>query len=138
MQAVEQGDQVLFVLILVLAGNQDVIEINKEEIQILENRVHKPLKSLRCILQTKRHPEVFEQAKRGDYRRLGYILGVNWDLVITPDKVHLTKDGFSSQIRGKIVDSGYRVLVVSGLAIEPSEIATWAIAPPGLGHHVDR
>ena len=75
------------------------------------------MKCLGCILQTKWHPEIFEQPERGNDRSLRDVRGVDGDLMIAPDQINFAEDGLASEIRGKIMDPRYRVFVVLRLAI---------------------
>ncbi len=46
-----------------LTGHQDVIEVDKDKVQVLADNIHEALESLRGIAQTKRHSHVFEEPK---------------------------------------------------------------------------
>lgn len=72
-------------------GDEDVVEINKNEGKILEDVVHEALECLGGISEAKRHGKVFEKAERGDHRRFGNVGGVNGNLVVTFDEVQLGK-----------------------------------------------
>ena len=75
------------------------------------------MKCLGCILQTKWHPEIFEQPERGNDRSLRDVRGVDGDLVIASDQINFAENGLAREVCGKIVDPRYRVLVIFSLAI---------------------
>ena len=70
----------------------------------LERLIHEPLESLGTVLHAERHPEIFEQAERGDDGRLLDVLGVHWNLMISPLEIQNGEDGTAMKIRSKVLN----------------------------------
>ena len=73
--------QVLFVFLVGRAGNEDVINIVKVEMQSVKYLIHEALESLTTVAQAKWHADKLKQAERGgngcfgDVRRFyGYLM----------------------------------------------------------------
>ena len=96
-QAAEDFAEVVEVLIQVLAGNQDVVQVCVAEWKAAENLVHEALEGLGSIPQSKRHTGELKQAKRCGNGRLGYVCRLHRDLVVCPHKVNLAEDRSTSQ-----------------------------------------
>ena len=122
LEAVEEDHEVLFVFSRSLACHQDIVQVHEQEVQVLEDGIHKSLKSLGGILKPKGHTEELKKSKRGDHRR-HRIIGVDQDLVITADEVDFTEDDFAGQGGRKVMDARNWVPVVLGDAIELAEVA---------------
>ena len=84
-------------LIQVLPGNQDVVQVCVAEGKAAKNLVHEALEGLGSIPQTKRHTGDLKKPKRCGYGRLGYVCRLHGDLVVCPHKVNLAEDCSTSQ-----------------------------------------
>ena len=56
-EASEDFVKVNKVLVEGRAGDQNVVQVNKNSIHITQNTIHKPLKSLSAVFEAKRHPQ---------------------------------------------------------------------------------
>ena len=97
LQAAEDFTEVVEVLIQVLAGNQDVVQVRVAEWKATKNLVHEALEGLGGIPQTKRHTGELKQAERCVHGSLGYVCRLHGDLVLCPHKVNLAEDSSTSQ-----------------------------------------
>ena len=130
LEAVKQEHQVVFVFFRGLACHQDVVQVHEQEVQILENGIHQPLEGLGGVLETEGHAEELKEPERGDHCRLWDVVGVDRDLMIPADEIHLGEDDHAGQVGREVMDAGDRVPVILGDAIELPEIPARAIAPP--------
>ena len=78
-------------------GDQDVVEVDEDEVQIAAYSVHESLKRLGGILQPEGGPHELPQAERCDHSGLGDVSRSDGDLVISTDQVDFGKNCFSSQ-----------------------------------------
>ena len=92
LEAVEQDHEVLFMFFGSLACHQDIVQVHQQEVQVLEDGIHQSLESLGGVLKPERHAEEFKEPERGDHGRLGHVIGVDRNLVITTDEVDFTED----------------------------------------------
>ena len=92
------------VLGVVSARHQDVIQVDEHEVEVLEDRIHKPLERLCRVLEAERHAEKFKKAKRGDDRCFRNVLGLDRDLMVAPDEVHFTEHGLTRKVGREVVD----------------------------------
>ena len=79
LEPLEKEVKMLFVGLSVFAGHQDVINMDKGELQTPTESVHQTLKGRGCIIQAKWHAEEFKVSERSDdgsFRNVlcGYIL----------------------------------------------------------------
>ena len=94
--------QVFHVGGLVLAGNEQVVHIDEDEVQVSKCVVHHPLERLFCIFQTERHFNEFEEAEwRAEYS-LGHIGQVDRHLVVPFSQVQLGEDTWAMQLGGQV------------------------------------
>ena len=77
-------------LLVVDAGNEDVIQVYKSTVQSPQGLVHQPLEGLGRVLEAKRHPQELKETKRCDDRGLGDVGLVDGDAVKPPGKVNDT------------------------------------------------
>ena len=71
------------------AGDQDIINIDKEEIlEASAHLIHESLERLRCVLEAKWHAEKFEETEGCYYRCLGDVGSCNGDLVVSTYQVN--------------------------------------------------
>ena len=117
---------------VVSACHQNVVKVDEYEVEVLEDRIHKPLERLCSVLEAKRHAEEFEKTERCDNRCLRYVLGPYWDLMVTTYEIHFAEHGLTRKVGREIVDPRNRVSVIFGGAVEAPEISTRSPAPPGL------
>ena len=102
LQPVEELGDVVDVLVQGGRSHQDIIQINKAKGEITNHTIHQPLECLGRIFQAEGGTDKLETAKGGGDGGLGDVLGVHWDLMVAPDKVHLGKDGATGQEMGGI------------------------------------
>lgn len=67
------------------AGDKDIVDLGVKKMESTCDVIHKPLKSLRCVPQTKWHSEAFEWSKRSDDSRSRIIFRRQTDLIMSPD-----------------------------------------------------
>ena len=126
-------------LILVLAGNQNVVQVGIAAGKATKHLINKPLEGLGRVPQTKGHASELEQAKRHDYGRLGDVRGFHGDVVVCSHQVNFAEDGSASQGGGKALQVGNRVLVLNSDVVQGPIIPTGAPVTRGLlGDHVKR
>ncbi len=82
LQPVENQAQVLQMLLLRGAANNDVIEVYENKVQPCQGSVNQPLKPLSRVLQPERHRQEFKQTKQCNHCRFRDVLGRHGDLVI--------------------------------------------------------
>ena len=63
-------------------GDQEVVQVDKDEGKGAEDRVHEALECLGTILQPKWHPQKFESTKWSDDSSLPNVVRVHGDLVV--------------------------------------------------------
>ncbi len=97
LQVAEDFAEVAEVLIQVLAGNQDVVQVCVAEWKPAQKLVHEALEGLGGIPQTKRRTGELKQPKGCGYGCLGYVCRLHGDLVVCPHKVNLAEDCSTSQ-----------------------------------------
>jgi len=86
-QTIKNNLEVLAVLILTCLSHKNVVDIHCHKIEIAEDFVHMPLKSLRCIPETKFHHIKLEDPVRCDDSGLFSILRCEWNLMVGADQV---------------------------------------------------
>ena len=86
------------------AGNEHVIHVHEQVIEVAEDFVHHPLKHLSCILQAERHSQELESAKRGRNSCFRNVFFSYRYLVISFDEVYLAEELPSVQPCGKVGD----------------------------------
>ena len=74
--------EVVYVLSLAAAVNQDVIEVYKDARDAAEDSVHKVLEGLSRVLEAKRHPEELPETKWCYDGSLLDVVGCHGDLVV--------------------------------------------------------
>ena len=84
-------------LLLGVAGHQDVIKVDKDAVQPLQHLIHKALEELSGILEPKGHPQKLLQPKGGDDRCLGDVLLGHRDLVVPLAKIQHAEDLLAGQ-----------------------------------------
>ena len=88
LQLIKKQFKVFKVLFFRFAGNQYVIQIYEDELQIGAHRIHEALERLGRILESHWHSQKLEKAKRRDDSCLGDVIGVDRDLVVPFHKIH--------------------------------------------------
>ena len=66
----------------VLAKDENVIDIDKTERQLTQDKVLHTLESIPCIPEAKRHSQKLKHTKGGNYSCLLDVLGCHWNLII--------------------------------------------------------
>ena len=72
-------------LFLVLAGNQDVVQVGIAAVETSKDLVNEPLETLGSVPQAKGHTGELEQPERHDHGRPGDVRGFHWNVVVCPD-----------------------------------------------------
>ena len=80
-EEVKDLTKVCFVLLFCVAGDEDVIQIDKYKRDAAENAVHQPLECLRGILKPEGHVEEHSESKGSDDGRLGDVCRCDENLV---------------------------------------------------------
>ena len=119
--------KILQVLSLIAAGNEYIVEVDKNRIQPGAHSVHKSLERLCCIFQAKWHSQKFPKAERGNYRGFGHVLWRDGNLMISSYEIDLGENLLSGQNSRKILNMRDRVTVRYSGVIEPAEIAAGAL-----------
>ena len=70
-EEVEDLTEVLFVLLFGAAGDENIVEVDKNEGNILEDAIHQPLECLGGILEPKGHAEELPEPEGSDDGRFG-------------------------------------------------------------------
>ena len=125
-------------LVLIGAGNQNVIQIDKDALQATQNAIHQALKRLGRVLEAEWHPQELEEAEWSDDRRLLDVLRRHGDLVISPYQVQHRKESGTEGHGGKGVDVGKGIAIVSSGDVELPIITTRTPTTMCLGHHMKR
>ena len=104
------------------ACHQDVVQVHEQEVQILEDGIHQTLKSLGGVLEPERHTEELKEPEQGDHCRLGDVVGVDRNLMITTDEVHFTENVLParSAVKSWMRGIGYRSSSVIQLSFRKS------------------
>ena len=98
LEVVEQRSDVLQMLFVAAASNQDVIQIHENAMKASANHVHQSLKSLRGVLETKWHLQEFIQVKQSDDGHFGDVILVDRNLMITPNQINFRVDACACQL----------------------------------------
>ena len=85
--------------------------------------VHEPLEGLSTILHAERHPQILEQAKRGDDGRLLDVLGIHRNLMVSPLEIQHGENGAAVKIRSEVLNVRQRVPVVLRTFIQTAKVA---------------
>ena len=80
----EEGPEVGQVLLFRGARDEDVIQVDEEEGQVLEHRVHEALEGLRRVPQAEGHPQKLEETEEGDDGCIRDVLWVHRHLMVLP------------------------------------------------------
>ena len=81
-QACEQGAKMVFMLIGCLTGDQQVVDIRKDERETTSNLVQETLETLSSVPKTKWHSNELKNPTRGGNGRLVNVIRVDWNLVV--------------------------------------------------------
>ena len=84
-------------LVLVHAGNQNVVQMGIAAGETMKDLVNEPLEGLGSILQTKRHAGELKQSERHDYGCFGEVRGLHRDVRVCSQEVNLAENGSPSQ-----------------------------------------
>ena len=97
LELLEELLQVDLVLLLSVAGYQDVVKVDKDAVQPLQHLIHEVLERLPGITEPKGHPQKLVEPEGGDNCCLGDVLLGHRDLVVPLEKIQLTEDLFAGQ-----------------------------------------
>ena len=98
LQPLEKKMKMLFVGLSVFAGHQDVINIDKGELQTPTDSAHQALKGLGCIFQAKWHVKEFKESERSDDGSFRNVLCGHWNLVVASNEIDIRKYGHASEM----------------------------------------
>jgi hypothetical protein len=126
---------VLIVFFGGMAEDKDIVQVGKTEIQVFQD-VHET-EGLSDISQTEGHEREFDQAERsGDGCRLD-VIGMYWDLVVSPNEVNFGKDGTAGKVMVLILDVRDGVAVRNGAGVHSTEVSTRPPTVVLLGHEME-
>ena len=131
----EDLTEVHFMLLFSVAGDEDVIQVDKDERDPTEDAVHQPLECLGGVLETKGHAEELPEPKGSDDGRLGDICHHNRDLVVAAYQVHLGED-LTCQTAIEILYVGQWVPIVHLGIVEAPEVTARSPAATWFRNHV--
>ena len=103
-QTLKQDPKVRQMILFRLTKHQQIVHVNEQEGKVGAKDVHHALEGVAGVPETKRSPQKLVQAKRSYADRLGNVIRVHRDLVVTLNEVQLGEDGRASQFLHKIVD----------------------------------
>jgi len=109
--------------------DQHVIHIDDQpsfRYHILENEVHKRLKSRRTVAKAEEHDERLEEAEGRDERRLPGVFSLDPDIVIPPTDIHLCKVLGSLELIHQVANKWERIGILDGVLVEISVILAGA------------
>ena len=135
-QSIEQECKVLNMLSFGFAGNQNVIQVYEDKLQICAHRVHETLERLGRVLEPHWHSQKLEKAERRDDSCFGDVIWMDRDLVVSLHKIYLRKYNFPSQVRSEVMDSRYWVTVKLGTFVQSPEVTAWSPLSIGFRNHV--
>ena len=107
----EEHTEVGFMLRIIHAGNEDVVEVDKDVLEALCDPVHEALEGLSGALQPKGHPD-----ERDDCR-LGNVCGGHRDLHISPHQVDFGEDPFPGEVGAEVPHHWDQVSIVFGRTV---------------------
>ena len=126
-----------FVFEGVCASNENVIDVHINKIETTSNFVHKALKSLSCVTETKWHFGEFKQTKWGGDSSLANVVLSHGDLVVSADEVDFREDGFTVEGCREILDMRNWILVGYGDTIKTTIVTAWTpITRLRFGNHM--
>jgi hypothetical protein len=117
--------QIHQVLIVIWARNKHVVYIYETAVQISQDAVHKTLKRLTSVSQTKRHSDEFKCAEGGDNCSFADIFWPHGNLMASFSHVELRENFAPGQPGCQIADVRAGVPVRLCLQIEPPKVPTW-------------
>ena len=132
----EDLTEVRFMLLFSVAGDEDVIQVYKDEREATEDAVHQSLECLGSVLETKGHAEELPEPKGSDDGCLGDIFRHNRDLVVAAYQVHLGKDLLARQTAIEILYVGQWVPIVHCGIVEAPEVTARSPAATWFRNHV--
>ena len=121
---------------IIHAGNEDVVEVDKDILEALCDPVHEALEGLSGALQPKGHPDEFSEAERRDDRRLGDVCGGHRDLHISPHQVDFGEDPFPGKVGVEVPHRRDGVSVILGGTVQPLIIPVGSPTAARLWSHV--
>ena len=135
LEVVKQRLDVLQMLFVAAAGDQDVVQIHENATKASANHVHQLLKSLCSVLETKWHLQEFIQAEWSDDSHFGDVM-VDRDLMITPNQVNFRVDAHACQLSQEILDVSDWIAIWSSYIIESAIVPAWVPTGIGFGYHM--
>ena len=116
-EAFEEHAEVGFILLLIFACDEDVVEVDEDVLEALSDPIHEALESLSGALQSERHPDKLPQAERRDDRRLGDVSRRHRDLHVSPHQVDFGEDPFPGEAGVEVPHCWDGVSIVFGCAV---------------------
>jgi hypothetical protein len=83
----EEGAEVLVVLLRRTGEDKDIVYIGKTEIQVFKDLVHETLEGLGGVSEAEGHKSKLEKAKGCSNCSFLDVVGVDGDLVVSPNEV---------------------------------------------------
>ena len=125
-EASEHSSDVITMKCLQFGVHEDVVQIDHHEHvgHILEDVVHKVLKSHWDIGKSHRHDQEFEGAIASPKCCLPLVAGGNVNVVVTGAQVEFGVDAGCPELVNKVRDQWYRVPILSGNLVEVPKVNT--------------
>ncbi len=99
LEPLEQGPQVPPMLGSGAAPDDNIIQVDKYEVQPGQESIHLPLEGVSGVAQAEGHPQELEKSERSGDGRLLNVAGMHQDLVVTFTQVYLTEEGDGDALR---------------------------------------
>ena len=93
-------------------GNEKIVNLHENEMEVIENTIHKHLKRMAGLfVDETENVESFKETKRCDdgcLWNIWYIWGLHRYSVVSSNKIKISGNWFSQQIRREIIGIGYQ------------------------------
>ena len=88
-QTPEKLAEVILVHVVGRAGHQDVVQVDVTKVETMEDVVDEPLERLGSVAESKGHPDEFVHPKRCGNGRLWDVIGMDRNVMVSPDQIDL-------------------------------------------------
>ena len=122
----------------VLGEDQDIVQVDKTDGNITQNKVHHALKGVSSVLKPKRHPQKFEHSKGSNDGSLLNVLEGHRNLIISFLKVQLGEHSCARFPGSEVSNIWKRIPIRNRHIIQPPVISTRPPSSLLLTNHVER